>query len=529
MGLHRPHNRHGLPTLTQIEKKSAGRVCLVGAGPGDAGLITVTGLARLRDADVVVVDALVTPTLLEHAPPDARVIHAGKRGGADRDLEQDQINQLLVDEVRAGRRVGRLKGGDPYVFGRGAEEVAYLASHGIEVEVIPGVTAGTSATLTAGIPITHRQIASTVTFVTGHEDPQKGGSSVDYAPLAALVKTGGTLCIYMGIARLAKIVGRLRDAGAGDDTPAAVVQWGATAAQRSVLGTLATIVDQVRDAQLSSPAIIVVGRVAGLDEPGLDFFTRRPLFGQRIVITRTRQQASTFRDMLADLGADVLEAPTIELREPETWAPVDDALRRIGEYDWLILTSTNGVEGVAKRFEALGMDARTLAGVKVASIGDATAEAIQTRLGVRPDLVPDHYVAEALADALIDQHDIAGKRCLLLRADIARKALPERLAAAGAHVTEHTIYRTVVADALPQHVLDALRRKQVDWVTFTSSSTARNLVEMLGDERDLLQGVRLASIGPITSRTMRDLGLEPTVEADPSNLPGLTDVMVGYR
>ncbi len=497
---------------------------LVGAGPGDPGLITVRGLSRLAAADVVVVDALVSPILLEHASPHAQVVHVGKRGGDDERTEQSAINDLLIAKATQGLHVVRLKGGDPYVFGRGAEEVVSLAGHGVEVEVIPGVTAGTAATLCAGIPITHRQVASTVTFVTGHEDPSKDGSAVDYAALASLVRRGGTLGFYMGMGRLEAIARRLLDAGLEADTPAAVVRWGATSAQKTVRSALDSIAGAADEAGLEAPAIIVVGQVAAIDEPGLDFYTARPLFGQRIVITRTRQQASTFRDMLTDLGADVLEAPTIALRPPEDWSDVDDALRRVGEFDWLVLTSVNGVEGVAQRLDALGLDARQLAGVKVASIGDATAEAIRGRLGVRPDLVPETYVAEALADAMIQQ-GVKGQRILLTRADIARKALPELLTQAGADVTEHTVYRTVLVDALPANVLDALRAGRVDWVTFTSSSTARNLVELLGEELALLANVKLASIGPITSETMRDLGLEPTVQAEPSNLRGLIGAM----
>ena len=527
-GEHRRYNRQGLLRLTEAVEKSGGRVSLVGAGPGDPKLITLAGVERLRRADVIVTDALVSPQLLGHARPDALVIDVGKRRG-QHTVEQGEINDLLVAHAQAGRFVVRLKGGDPYIFGRGAEEAVYVASRGIDVEIVPGVTSATAAPLAAGVPLTHRELASTVTFVTGHEDPAKPDSAVDYDALARLVTRGGTLAFFMGMSRLAAITARLGGAGAAADTPAAIVEWGATPRQRSVRGTLANIADAATKAGLTSPAIIVVGPVAGLNEPGLDFFVRRPLFGQRIVITRTRQQASALRDRLEELGADVLEAPTIALVPPEDWSQVDDALRHIADYDWLVLTSANGVEAVASRLDALRMDARNLAGVKVAVIGDATAAAAATRLRLRADAIPDNYVAEALADELIKNHGVAGQRMLLLRADIARPALPRLLTEAGAAVTELTAYQTKLADALPDPVRDALREGSVDWVTFMSSSTARNMVELLGGERDLLKRTKLASIGPITSQTIRALGFEPTVEAATSNMDGLIEAMIGVN
>lgn len=498
---------------------------LVGAGPGDPGLITARGLELLREADTVVYDALANPVLLEQARPDAERVHVGKRA-KNHALPQEQINQLLVDRARQGSLVVRLKGGDPYLFGRGAEEAAYLARHGVACRVVPGVTAGVAAPAAAGIPVTHRSMASTVTFVTGHEDPTKGRTSIDYRSLAGLITAGGTVCFYMGVGRIGAIVDQLQSEGAAGQTPVAVVQWGTMPGQRSVRTSLADAVADVAAAGLGAPAIIVVGPVAGIDEPGLDYFTRRALFGRRVVITRTRQQASDLRRLLDDLGAMTLEAPTIELVPPDDWSPVDSAVRDIAGFDWLVLTSANGVAALSERLDSLGLDGRHLAPVKVAVIGDATEAALRTQLGIRADLVPPRFVAESLAEHLISEHGVAGKHLLLLRADIARPALPVLLTDAGACVTELTVYQTKLAPALPESVLEALRNNEVDWVTFTSSSTADNMVKLLGGERHLLDRVKIASIGPITSQALGRLGLTPTVEAAVSNIPGLVDALV---
>ncbi|MFP4145419.1 MAG: uroporphyrinogen-III C-methyltransferase [Phycisphaeraceae bacterium] len=511
--------------MTQTTNKTAtGRISLVGAGPGDPGLITLAGLERLRQAEVIVYDALANPELLEYAPIDAQRIDVGKRAGQQK-LCQDEICRLLVDKAHAGKFVVRLKGGDPYLFGRGAEEASFAARHGVECEIIAGITAGIAAPMAAGIPVTHREFASSVTFVTGHEDPTKQGSAVDYDALARLIATGGTVCFYMGVGRLPEISQRLQDAGLPASTPAAAVQWGTLPRQRSVRATVKTLPRKAADAAIAAPAIIVVGQVAAIDEPGLDFFTRRPLFGKTVIITRTRQQASVLRRQLEQHGAEVIETPTIELVPPNHWDEMDQALRDIPSYDWLVLTSVNGVAAVEERLEALGVDSRHFSGVKIAAIGDATAEALKKRLNIEADLVPTRYVAESLAGELIQGEAITGKRCLLLRADIARPALPRLLEEAGAEVTEVTAYRTRLAGRLPEDALEALRDQRVDWVTFTSSSTAENLVTLLKDEADLLKHVRIASIGPITSETVRKLGYEVAVEADVSNIDGLVDAL----
>ncbi|MCC6579739.1 MAG: uroporphyrinogen-III C-methyltransferase [Phycisphaeraceae bacterium] len=500
------------------------QVYLVGAGPGDPGLITLKGLQSLQMAQVVVYDALADPALLAEAPATAKRLYVGKRGGPHA-LTQDQINELLVEESRKGLIVVRLKGGDPYLFGRGAEEASYLARHGIDCLVVPGITSGLAAPAAAGIPVTHRKIASTVTLVTGHEDPTKPDTSIDYRALSQLIASGGTVCFYMGVGRLSAIVASLTGEGLSPRTPAAVVQWGTTPRQRSVRATLDTLAQAVEAAGVSSPAIIVVGLVAAIEEPGLDGFTRRPLFGQRILITRTRHQASELRRQLTDLGAAVLEAPTIDLVEPDNWTTIDEALRNVRSYDWIVLTSVNGVETMAQRLATLKLDSRSLAGVRIAAIGDSTAQTLRDRMGIEADLVPTRFVAESLAGELLAKQDVRGKRFLLLRADIARPALPKLLTEAGAVVVDLCIYQTRRAESLPENVVEALDRGEVDWITFTSASTANNLVELLGTRRNLLDKPRLASIGPITSDAMRALGLTIAVEASRHDIAGLVDAL----
>lgn len=509
-------------------EKIAGGVCLVGAGPGDEGLITVRGLAYLRAADVVIHDALVLPALLSEAKENAELINVGKRH-ADHKLAQDDINALLVEKAQQGHRVVRLKGGDPFLFGRGAEEAAYVAKHGIPCDIVPGVTAGVAAPAMAGIPVTHRQHASSVTFITGHEDPEKSESAHDYAALAKLVQAGGTLCIYMGMNKLDLIVKRLASEGLPSTTPAAVVQWGASPRQRSVRSTLAKLIADVRDSGCYAPAIVVIGSVAAIDEAGMHAFRDRALFGQSVIITRTRTQASAQRQLLTELGAEVFDAPTIRIDPPDelTWAQIDDALLNLERYDWLVLTSANGVEMLADRMDHLKLDSRALAPVKIAAVGNATGGVLSDRLHIEADLIPRTYVAESLAAELIDA-GAANQRLLLLRADIAREALPELLGEAGASIDEFPIYQNTPETALPDVVLERLRKGKVTWITFTSSSTVRNMIALLGDERNLLDNVKVASIGRVTSDTARSLGLTVTVEAEPSNIDGLIDAMVRH-
>lgn len=508
----------------------AGTVFLVGAGPGDPGLITVEGLRRLREADAVVYDALANPVLLDEAPSHAERIDVGKRAKHHK-MQQDDISALLVEQAQRGRTVVRLKGGDPFLFGRGAEECAYCAAQGVRCVVIPGVTAGIAAPATAGVPVTHRKLASTVTFVTGHEDPTKGETSVDYAGLAALIGKGGTACFYMGVGRLPQIAQQLTHHGLSESTPVAVVQWGTLPTQRTARGTLATIPAALERAGVSSPAIIVVGAVAGLDEPGLDFFTARPLFGQTVLVTRTRQQSSELSCLLRDAGANVLEAPTIVLEAPteDDAQHTREAIKTLvtGGFDDAVLTSPNAVDALAGLFDATQHDARALHGTRLSVVGDATAARLRERLGVRPDFVPVQTSGQGIAEELIAAEAVAGRRFVLLRADIARPDLPRMLREAGAtDVIEAVAYRTRPVDALPPAVVESLVADAVDWVAFTSSSTATNLLGLLGHDRSRLGRARVASIGPQTSATCRELRLNVDVEADSPGVAKLVEAVV---
>ena len=509
-------------------------VYLVGAGPGDPGLLTVRGAALLATADVVVYDYLSNPQLLSHCRPGVEAIYVGKKAAAH-SMTQDGINALLVEHGRAGRRVVRLKGGDPFVFGRGGEECEALAAAGVAFEVVPGITAAIAAPAYAGIPVTHRDLNSSFTFITGHEkeeeykdaesrsrQPGAGASDLDWPSIARLP----CLAFYMGVKSLPRICQKLIEHGMNPDMPAATIRWGTTPRQRTVTGTVATLAARVAEAKLGPPALTIVGRVVNLRDT-MNWFERRPLFGQTVVVTRTRQQASELSERLAALGANVIEAPTIELAPPGEWSGVDEALSRIAAYDWVVFTSANGVAFTKQRLLETGRDARAFGGAKVAAIGDATARAVREQLFLNVDLCPESFVAEALADEFARQGVVKGGRFLLLRADIARPVLRERLQQGGAaEVNDVPIYETKPAAALPPPLLAALAGGEVAWVTCTSSSTARNFAALLGpDYREKLNGVKFASIGPITTATLRELGLEPAVQADTFNVDGLVAAM----
>jgi uroporphyrinogen III methyltransferase/synthase len=481
-------------------------VYLVGAGPGDPGLITVRGAEALGRADLVVHDRLVARSLLDLAPPDAERISVGKAPGQV-EMAQPEINALLVERGRGGRTVVRLKGGDPFVFGRGGEEADALAAAGVPFEVVPGVTSAIAAPAYAGIPVTHRGVSTHVTIVTGHEDPAKGTRDVDWE---ALARTGGTLVILMGAGRAGEIAARLVAGGLAPDTPTAAVRNGTRPDQHTVRATLATIAD----AGVAAPSAIVVGAVAALD---LSWFEARPLFGKRVVVTRAREQASGLRIRLELLGADVVELPAIEIE------PVAVALPDLGDYAWLVLTSANGVAALFDRGLApSGRDARALAGIRVAAIGPGTATALAHR-GIRADLVPERFVAEALLDAF-PAASPEGARVLLARAEQARDVLPTGLEAKGYEVDVLVAYRTVTATP-DGEALERVRRGEVDAITFTSSSTVTNLCDLLGVVPDPQPIV--ASIGPVTSKTALERGLRVDVEAEEHTIDGLVDALVG--
>ncbi|HEX8342600.1 MAG TPA: uroporphyrinogen-III C-methyltransferase [Tepidisphaeraceae bacterium] len=609
-----------------------GHVALVGAGPGDPGLLTVRGMKLLQQADLVVYDYLANPRLLAHAP-GAEKIFVGKQA-AKHSMSQADINQLLVDQGKLGKRVVRLKGGDPFVFGRGGEEGEALRAAGVSFEIVPGITAAIAAPAYAGIPVTHRDFNSSFTLITGHEKEEAykeddarardaaggaaaGSSDLDWPAIAKLP----CVAFYMGVKALPRITAKLVAAGRDPATPAATIQWGTTPRQRTCVATLGTIAEAAAAAKITAPAITIVGRVVGMRDT-LNWFERRPLFGQTVVVTRTREGASELAQLLEDRGANVIEAPTIEVSPVADLSKVDAVLRAIrqssddkplvppppGEVrwgrpdaasqqsadpiplppqeappqppaagpqqsvespiaewlagvqraapstesalasdrprltspggggtgdgadergvDWIVFTSASGVRVARDRLRAIGLDARALAGVKVAVIGEATADAVRETLCIEPDCVPARAVAEALADALIERHAPAGKRFVLLRAEIARPVLVERLTAAGAVVDDVAVYTTTAPAALPPEVLDALAGRSVQWVTFTSSSTASNFTALLGPHyRQLLAGVKLASIGPVTTATLRELGLEPSVIADKADMAALAEAL----
>ena len=498
------------------------KVYLVGAGPGDPGLITVKGRECIAAADVVIYDYLASPALLAHARPQAELIYVGKKGG-DHTLPQDEINRLIVAKAREQKTVTRLKGGDPYVFGRGGEEAEVLVDAGIPFEVVPGVTSAVAATAYAGIPLSHRRLTSTIAFVTGHEDPGKEGSGIDWAALAQGI---GTLVFFMGVKNLPTIVSELVARGRAPETPVALVRWGTTPQQLTVSGTLADIVERVHRAGLKAPAIIVVGEVVGLRER-LRWFEDRPLFGKRILVTRSREQASDLVKALTELGADCIECPTIRIVPPDDPRPLEAAIDRLRDYDWLVFTSVNGVTGFFERLFALGRDVRALGHLRTAAIGPVTAARLKS-FGLTSDLVPETFQAEAVVEAFRRQ-DLRGRKVLLPRAQEARAILPEQLSALGATVHEVAVYRTVPAGSDPAALADRAAERPIDLLTFTSSSTVTNFKELLraGDPAGLSR-IPAACIGPITADTARASGFDVCLTAETYTIPGLCRAILAH-
>jgi uroporphyrinogen III methyltransferase/synthase len=495
---------------------------LVGAGPGDPGLFTLRGRELLERAEVVIYDYLANEELLKLAPPEAEKIYVGKKGG-DHTVPQKGINEILVEKGR-DHMVVRLKGGDPFVFGRGGEEAQELVAHGIPFEVVPGVTAAVAVPAYAGIPLSHRDYTASMAFVTGHEREDKDDSKIEWEKLATAV---GTLVFFMGVKNLPEICRNLVAHGRSPRTPAAVIRWGTTPEQRTVVGTLENIAERVRAAQLKPPAITIVGEVVQLREE-LNWFEARPLFGRRIVITRAREQASDFKALLADLGAQCIEFPTIEIAPPPTWEPLDSALGRLSSYDWTVFTSVNGVRCFMERLKAAGLDVRDLKGVKLAAIGPATAEALEKH-GLRPDLVPGEYKAEAVLEGLSGEN-LKGKRFLLPRAMVARDVLPGTLREWGVEVDVVPAYQTILPSARSAEILDSLRAGAIDCVTFTSSSTVSNFFSLFERDEILSQlgNVAIASIGPITSETAGECGLKIDIQPDQYTIKALAQAICDY-
>jgi uroporphyrinogen III methyltransferase/synthase len=502
---------------------SKGKVYLVGAGPGDPGLITVRGKECIATADVIIYDYLAAPALLNHARQDAEIIYVGKKGG-DHTLPQEGINALIVEKAKTGAIVCRLKGGDPFIFGRGGEEAEVLVNEGIPFEVVPGVTSAVAAAAYAGIPLTHRKLTATLAFVTGHEDPHKEESGIDWQSLGQGI---GTLVFFMGVKNLPDITRKLIAHGKSPDTPVALIRWGTTPGQQTVTGTLDDIAERVKEAGLKAPAIIVVGEVVRLRET-LKWFENRPLLGKRIVVTRARQQASELVTRLADLGAECLEYPTIKVVPSGNLAPLEDAINHLSDYDWIVFTSVNGVKYFFERLFEMDLDVRALNHLRTAAIGPVTSQRLRA-FGLKSDIVPKNYRAEAVVDAF-RKEDLAGKKVLLPRAAEARPVLPVELRKMGAEVNEVTTYRTEKATDKADSLIEELTENRIDLITFTSSSTVKNFTSLLPEEKfkDLIDGVTIASIGPITTDTATGLGFKVSITADDYTIPGLCDAIVKH-
>lgn len=507
---------------------AAGIVYLVGAGPGDPGCLTLRGRACLSRADVVVYDYLANPVLLRHAPPSAERVFAGKHGAGPHLLEQDEINRLLVAGARAGKTIVRLKGGDPLVFGRGGEEVEALVAAGLRFEIVPGVTSALAAPAYAGIPVTHRDWVSGLTVLTGHEAPGKRTPCVRWELVAT---AGNTIVLLMGVTQLRANLAALLAAGLAPETPAAAIRWGSTPRQRVLRGSAATLAALVEEGKLRPPVTVVIGEVVRLRDT-MRWLERRPLFGRRVLVTRTREQAGALGDLLAESGAEVIECPAIRLVDPPSLAPLDAAIARLESYDWVVLTSANGVDRLMARIERGGRDARALHRARIAAIGPETARAL-ARHHLRADLVPDDFRAEGLLDAL-DAASVAGRRFLLPRAAGARAILPERLRAAGAEVDEVVTYRAET----PEESVDLLRRTldeaPLDVLTFTSSSTVTGFVTLLerafpGTGRERVAGAAVACIGPITAATAAEQGLHADVVPGRYTIPALVEALIAHQ
>ncbi|QNK60017.1 uroporphyrinogen-III C-methyltransferase [Paenibacillus sp. PAMC21692] len=507
-----------------------GKVYLVGAGPGDPKLITVRGLQCLERCDVVVYDRLASPRLLRHVKPTAEFIYVGKL--PDRHtMKQEAINQLLVDLALAGKTVTRLKGGDPTIFGRVGEEAELLYDNGIEFEIVPGITSAIAVPAYAGIPVTHRDLASSLSIVTGHESPDKLDRSIYWDKVT---NATGTLLFLMGVAKIGYIAEQLMKHGKPASTPVALVRWGTRVEQRTLVGTLADIEEKVKATNFQPPAVIIVGEVV-LQREKLRWFERKPLFGTRVLVTRARAQASELSESIEELGGEPCEFPVIDIREPEGEAEIlalKEKLAEAGSYDWLIFTSVNGVDYFFRWLRRFGLDIRAFSKARIAAVGPKTAEALAHR-GLQIEELPVKFHAESLLDR-VEGWMKPGEKALLPRGDLARDVLPRLLRERGVEAVEADVYETSIADTQDEFVMEWLREGAIGIITFTSSSTVTNLMTLLrknGIEEPAraLSGIPIASIGPITSETVRSVGLEVTVEAEEATIDGLLAAVVDWR
>lgn len=498
-----------------------GKVYLVGAGPGDPALITVRGLECLRKADVVIYDRLIDDSLLEGASPDAEKIYVGKGRGCHA-MEQKEINLLIVSKAREGKTVVRLKGGDPFVLGRGGEEAEILAANQVPFELVPGISSAYAVPAYAGIPVTHRGLASSFTVITGHEDPEKGKSSISWDKLS----TGSdTLVFLMGMANMAHIVKQLIQNGRSPSTPVAVISQGTSPKQCTIIGTLEDIVGKAKKENFEPPSVIVVGGVVGLREK-LRWFDNLPLFGKRVLVTRAEHQAKELNQLLLSRGALPVQMPVIEISPPRSWRELDRAIRNLPSYSWTVFTSVNAVEIFWKRLYALELDSRRLADTKIGAIGPATAGALEQR-GIHADYVPEVYTSHGFLAGL-KKKDISGCKVLLPRADIADNEISDGLARLGAEIHQVTAYRTTAAAGSASQAKQMLSRGEIDVITFTSASTVNNLLAILGQSWEVVKQAKLACIGPKTAAVLIEKGIKADIVAREHTIPGLVEALEHY-
>ena len=499
--------------------KVKGKVYLTGAGPGAKDLISIRAIEKIKEADVIIYDYLANKEFLKFTKDNAEIIYAGKQGGAHT-LTQDEINKLIIKKAKEGKIVVRLKGGDPFIFGRGGEEAEELVKENIPFEVIPGITAASAATSYAGIPLTHRDYTASVAFITGHEREDSEYSKIKWDKIATGI---GTLVFYMGVKNLPYIVEKLIENGRSPDTPVALIRWGTMPYQETVTGNLSNIVEIVKEKNLKPPAIIVVGEVVKLREK-LRWFDIKPLFGKKIVVTRAREQASKLVKILEEEGAHVIEFPTIEIVEPEDYSELDRAIENIKKYDWIIFTSVNGVKFFLNRLKYHKKDIRILDGIKICAIGPKTAEIFEN-FGIIPDFIPEKYQAEYIIQGML-KIGIKGKKFLLPRAKVAREILPQKIKEHGGEIDVVTVYETKMPDTNKAEIIDLLKNGSIDYITFTSSSTVKNFIEIIENKLDLLKNVKLVSIGPITSNTLKEYGLFPSIEAKKFTIEGIKEAIL---
>ncbi len=497
----------------ETDMKKPGKVYIIGAGPGDPDLITVKGVECLRRADVVVHDYLVGREILRHAGTNARLIYVGKIGG-HHNISQENLNRILVEEALKGNTVARLKGGDPFIFGRGGEEAEFLQKAGVPFEVVPGVTSAISVPAYAGIPLTHREFTSTLAFVTGHEDPDKAESRIDWKKISTIE----TIVFLMGVRNLSRIASNLMENGRSPDTPVALIRWGTTPDQETLTGKLGGIAALAKEREFSPPAVFVVGDVVGLRE-SLGWFEKKPLFGKGIVITRPEGQSKEFAALLRDEGARVIAFPTISIVPPEDYGDLDRVIENIEKYHWIIFTSANGVRFFFERFCKLRNDIRDLKGIKICTIGPATRDRVE-EYNIRVDMVPEEHISDGVVAAFRGM-DVAGKNFLLPRAEIAGDIIPDGLSELGANVDVATAYRTVNSNEDGETIKELMDSGKIDVITFTSPSTVTNFMDIIGNETTIPNHIKIACIGPVTENACRRAGLGIDIMQGPYSIPGL--------